>query len=369
MAAGEILGVAGVSGNGQYALAEALAGLAPVEVRRHLSRRRRASPNRDDEARSATTSRICRNARLDNAVVADLDLGFNLALRQLRTLPLFPRTGKTSASGPTSCSHVSTCGRRFRRFPPAALSGGNLQKLVIARELSDTHRLVIASYPTMGLDVLAAQAVYRSLFDQAAAGACVVWISEDLDDLMAYAHRIAVIYGGASPELSGGKIQSADDRSLDGRHGSRRSGVNSSVAQRSLYGVGGAALFLMLASIFLLAIGRPPLSTLATMAGYAFGDRLFDFGKSGQGNADPVLRAGRDLAGAARSHHRRGRRPALSRRTAGHIRGSELSRRTDSCFAAGDAGAGCRGRRRMERARRDFCAHGSRSTKPFRPCC
>ena len=81
-------------------------------------------------------------------------------------------------------------------LPAAALSGGNLQKLVIARELSDTHRLVIACYPAMGLDVLATQAVYRSLFEQAAAGACVVWISEELDDLLAYAHRIAVIYGG-----------------------------------------------------------------------------------------------------------------------------------------------------------------------------
>ena len=77
------------------------------------------------------------------------------------------------------------------------MSGGNLQKLVIARELSDSHRLVIACYPAMGLDVLATQAVYRSLFEQAAAGACVVWISEELDDLLAYAHRIAVIHGGA----------------------------------------------------------------------------------------------------------------------------------------------------------------------------
>ena len=50
--------------------------------------------------------------------------------------------------------------------------------------------------PTMGLDVLATQAVYRSLFEQAANGACVVWISEELDDLLAYAHRIAVMYGG-----------------------------------------------------------------------------------------------------------------------------------------------------------------------------
>ena len=78
----------------------------------------------------------------------------------------------------------------------AALSGGNLQKLVIARELSGRPRLVIACYPTMGLDVLAAQAVYREIFRHAADGACVVWISEDLDDLMSYAHRIAAVHDG-----------------------------------------------------------------------------------------------------------------------------------------------------------------------------
>ena len=81
-------------------------------------------------------------------------------------------------------------------LPAAALSGGNLQKLVIARELSGAPRLIIACYPTMGLDVAASQAVYRSLFDHAARGACVVWISEDLDELMRYAHRIAVMHGG-----------------------------------------------------------------------------------------------------------------------------------------------------------------------------
>jgi general nucleoside transport system ATP-binding protein len=78
----------------------------------------------------------------------------------------------------------------------SALSGGNLQKLVMARELSGNPRVVVACYPTMGLDVLAAQSVYRELFRHAADGACVVWISEELDDLMSYAHRIAVIHNG-----------------------------------------------------------------------------------------------------------------------------------------------------------------------------
>jgi general nucleoside transport system ATP-binding protein len=76
------------------------------------------------------------------------------------------------------------------------LSGGNLQKLVVARELSQTPQLIVACYPTMGLDVSAAGAVRRCMFEHAARGAAVVWFSEDLDDLLAYAHRIAVLHGG-----------------------------------------------------------------------------------------------------------------------------------------------------------------------------
>jgi general nucleoside transport system ATP-binding protein len=132
---------------------------------------------------------------LDNAVVFDLDLGINLALRQMRTLPVFPRRRAITNQARSLLTAFDVRPPR-PALPASALSGGNLQKLVIARELSSAHRLVIASYPTMGLDVLATRAVYSNLFKQAADGACVVWISEELDDLMRYAHRIAVIFNG-----------------------------------------------------------------------------------------------------------------------------------------------------------------------------
>jgi len=195
LAAGEILGIAGVSGNGQYALAEALAGLAPVTTGEIILGGMSIASRIDDGAIADEVAYIPERP-LDNAVVADLDLGLNLSLRRLTKLPLFPQRRAINAK-------AGDLIRRFDVRPPnpslaaAALSGGNLQKLVIARELSDAHRLVIACYPAMGLDVLATQAVYRSLFEQAAASACVVWISEELDDLLAYAHRIAVIHGGS----------------------------------------------------------------------------------------------------------------------------------------------------------------------------
>ena len=195
MASGEILGVAGVSGNGQYALAEALAGLAAITAGDivlggvSIANRARDSAIPDDVA-------YIPERPLDNAVVADLDLGLNLTLRRVCKLPFFPHRRAIVAQADELITRFDVRPPRTA-LPAAALSGGNLQKLVIARELSDTHRLVVASYPTMGLDVLATQAVYRNLFAQAAHGACVVWISEDLDDILAYAHRVAVIYGGS----------------------------------------------------------------------------------------------------------------------------------------------------------------------------
>jgi general nucleoside transport system ATP-binding protein len=212
LAAGEILGIAGVSGNGQFALAEVLAGLAPVQdgdiVLYGVSIASRSEENGIDGNVAYIPERP-----IDNAVVAGLDLATNLVLREVHAFPIFPKRRKID-------DHARNLIESYDVRPPhpeltaAALSGGNLQKLVIARELSQTRRLVIACYPTMGLDVLATQAVYRELFRHAVEGACVVWISEELDDLMSYAHRIAVIHDG---EIAGIVRRDQADRRTLGR--------------------------------------------------------------------------------------------------------------------------------------------------------
>jgi general nucleoside transport system ATP-binding protein len=194
VAAGEILGIAGVSGNGQFALAETLAGLAPISHGDIVLDGISVASRREDGSIAATIAYIPERP-LDNAVVADLDLALNLALRDIGDLPLFPSRREI---GQRAMQLIGRYDVRPPRpaLPASSLSGGNLQKLVIARELSGKPRLVIACYPTMGLDVVAAQAVYRELFRHAAEGACVVWISEELDDLLSYAHRIAVMHDG-----------------------------------------------------------------------------------------------------------------------------------------------------------------------------
>jgi general nucleoside transport system ATP-binding protein len=194
LAAGEILGIAGVSGNGQFALAEALTGLIPISSGDILVSGISIASRRSDGSVARDVAYIPERP-IDNAVVASLDLSTNLLLRGARDLPFFPRRGEIERQ---ALKLIASYDVRPPRPTAVAstLSGGNLQKLVIARELSGNRRVVIACYPTMGLDVLAAHSVYRELFRHAAEGACVVWISEELDDLMSYAHRIAVIHNG-----------------------------------------------------------------------------------------------------------------------------------------------------------------------------
>ncbi len=194
LAAGEILGIAGVSGNGQQTLANAIAGLVPIQAGEVIV---------DGETLQAARAEIpAREAvaylpeqPLRNAVAPDLSVAINLLLKRIRALPFIPDRAQMLVEATERVKHFD-----IRPADPAlaagTLSGGNLQKLVAARELSGNPALVVACYPTMGLDMAASAAVYDALFLHASRGACVLWISEDLDDLLRYAHRIAVLYRG-----------------------------------------------------------------------------------------------------------------------------------------------------------------------------
>lgn len=194
IAPGEVLGIAGVSGNGQDLLADAVTGMAPISVGDVLL---------DGEVLHSHDTARPHDARqgyipeypLKNAVAADMRNSLNLALRRLGGMPLFPRWDALELRARELMEQFDVRPRETR-LASGRLSGGNLQKLVIARELSETRRFVVACYPTMGLDLQATQAVYDAMFRQAADGAAVLWISEDLDDLLRYAHRIAVLYHG-----------------------------------------------------------------------------------------------------------------------------------------------------------------------------
>jgi len=199
--AGEIVGIAGVSGNGQVALAELMSGTVAASAGR-LTLRGQPLPAVARRWIDAGVARIPEDRHAEGAV-GDLLVWENIIAEQLGN-PAFVRAGVIRrASARRFASELA--GRFDVRgggidVPTRTLSGGNMQKLILGRALSvrgqHTPLLVVASQPTWGLDIGAVAYVHRQLLDAAAAGAAVLLISEDLDELMALSDRIAVMHAG-----------------------------------------------------------------------------------------------------------------------------------------------------------------------------
>jgi simple sugar transport system ATP-binding protein len=137
---------------------------------------------------------------LHTGVAPSLSIGSNLALKAYR--------GKHLAFGPllklrSVRSHASELISRYDvrgggpDLPARQLSGGNLQKVVLAREFEGSPRILVAASPTRGLDVAAIETVHRYLREAAEGYVGVLLISEDLDEILALADRVAIIYEGA----------------------------------------------------------------------------------------------------------------------------------------------------------------------------
>jgi general nucleoside transport system ATP-binding protein len=196
---GEILGVAGVSGNGQRELAEAIAGLRDVDaglVEVGGVDVTRSSPR----AHTGSGLGYIPENRLGTGLAPGLSIVDNLALRRYRRPPMSGRFGLRRVEMER---HADELVRLFdvrgvrTRLPVRLLSGGNLQKAVLAREIDQQPAVLVASGPTRGLDVGATVEVRRRLLDERDRGAGILLISEDLEELRALADRIAVIHRGA----------------------------------------------------------------------------------------------------------------------------------------------------------------------------
>lgn len=186
----EILGIAGVSGNGQSTLAEAAAGVLPITGGEILLDGVDIARRAGDRPRKLAIGYLPEEPRF-NAIAGALDLSANLRLRALAEGRRGP--GKDADKDLLDAYDVRPPDPSRRA---GTLSGGNLQKLVVAREFSEPHPAIVLAFPTMGLDVRASAAVYRHMTDAAEQGAAVLWISEEIDDLLQIAHRIAVLYEG-----------------------------------------------------------------------------------------------------------------------------------------------------------------------------
>jgi len=196
--AGEIVGIAGVAGNGQRELAEVITGLRyAVGGDVHVGKTciTNCSPLR---AIQAGVSHIPED-RVGMGLVGDMSVAENLALKAYRTSELsrgpvlVPRRMKTFAEDLIDGFDIATPGPGTQvKF----LSGGNLQKAILARELKACKGLLVAVHPTRGLDVGATETVRELLLEQRDEGTAVLLISEDLDELLEVSDRIAVMFEG-----------------------------------------------------------------------------------------------------------------------------------------------------------------------------
>ena len=196
--AGEILGIAGVSGNGQRELAETITGLRKTTGGKVFLEGTDITSLSPGEITDRMLSYIPEE-RMRDGMIKDFTVAENLILREHHKMP-YSRYGLLNLRNISK--HADELIDRFHVKTPSQethaknLSGGNIQKVVLAREISREPRAIIAAQPTRGLDIGATEYVREQLLVERRKGAAIMLISEDLDEILALSDRIAVIYEG-----------------------------------------------------------------------------------------------------------------------------------------------------------------------------
>jgi ABC-type uncharacterized transport system ATPase subunit len=196
--AGEILGVAGVSGNGQHELSEVLTGLRRATHGAAILETKDLTSCSAREIADLGVAHVP-TERIRVGTVPSMSIRENLILKSYRTprfchwlfldeKAAYENACEAMREYQISAPHDGTAAKN--------LSGGNIQRLVLARELCGRPRLVIAAHPTYGLDVGATEQIRQVLLDQRDRGAGILLISEDLDEIMQLSDRILVLFGG-----------------------------------------------------------------------------------------------------------------------------------------------------------------------------
>ena len=207
--AGEILGVAGVSGNGQSLLLSALSGEEigmPHDAMRLMGQpigRLRPAARRELGLRAIPEERLGRGCVPEMGL--DENMLLTMASGQVSSGGWIRRRGLVEAAARVIARHgvraVSP------RAPARSLSGGNLQKFMVGRELDGAPRVLLAAQPTWGVDIGAAARIHQALIDLRDAGGAALIISEDLDELLALCDRLAVMAGGRlSPAVARAQV-------------------------------------------------------------------------------------------------------------------------------------------------------------------
>jgi general nucleoside transport system ATP-binding protein len=196
--AGEILGVAGVQGNGQTELCEALMGLRPT-ASGQVTLNGRDLTHATPRQRLHTGVAYVPEDRQEDGLVSDFSVADNMVL------DTYDRPPYASGIRLNLGAIASNAAERVQEFdvrttsvdaPVGTLSGGNQQKVILAREVGREHKVLVASQPTRGLDVGSIEFVHRRIVEQRDKGVAVLIVSAELDEIYALADRIAVMYEG-----------------------------------------------------------------------------------------------------------------------------------------------------------------------------
>ncbi|MFY8030716.1 MAG: ATP-binding cassette domain-containing protein, partial [Devosia sp.] len=215
--AGEIVGIAGVSGNGQSALMETLSGQRPLSDGAIFIKGDRFEPKRASYDKYKVFG--LPEEPLKNAAVPKMSVAENLAFRAFDKPPvaslgwwMSPGPMRTKAKELIARYRVKTQGPDA---PIETLSGGNVQRAILARELSGDVDVLIVANPCFGLDFASVAEIRSQIMEQRNRGAAVLLVSEDLDEILELADRVAVMSGGTINYVA--KIEETD-RNTIGQH-------------------------------------------------------------------------------------------------------------------------------------------------------
>jgi general nucleoside transport system ATP-binding protein len=234
--AGEILGIAGVAGNGQAELLSALSGETLVSQAGRILIDGHAVGTLGPRERRDLGLSFVPEERLGRGAVPDLNLSENALLSAYARQHLVQRgivrksRSRSFADRIIESFGVATTGNRAEA---RSLSGGNLQKFIIGREILQKPRLLVVGQPTWGVDAGAAAAIHTAIIELARAGAAVLVVSQDLDELFVLSDRIAVLFHGRLSEcrlthrtnaeeiglLMGGLFRTTGEGEEDFQHG------------------------------------------------------------------------------------------------------------------------------------------------------
>jgi ABC-type uncharacterized transport system ATPase subunit len=196
---GEVLGIAGVEGNGQSTLAETLIGIQPlnegsIRLRNVELGRFNVAERRSNGLSYVAEDRHLEGIPLNGTVLEGISAGLIRRDSSLGGLGLaFPRTVRKWSTHMIKKYGIKTSGPDAKC---STLSGGNQQKIVMARELEDKPHCIILAQPTRGVDLGAIEFLYNQVAEATAAGCAVVLISADMDEILRLSDRVLVMYGG-----------------------------------------------------------------------------------------------------------------------------------------------------------------------------